>query len=1156
MNKGYIYVYTTETYEEYNSWYKIGKTEQESAQIRVAQQDGTSNPESLKIVRTIDLSDYDVSADKAERMFHKHFSKQEVRKDKSREWFEITLEEFDEATKLLIDPEYFKKKLELRPHQKDAKEWMLDIFNSGEDHLLLNHKPRSGKSFMMYDFMINNPYQIKNVLLLTQYPIVNGQWKSEFENIRGHKFNIVNVSGGDKIKLDEQNLIMLSLQDAKGENDESQVEFLKKQKFDDIRNIEWDLVIFDEIHKGKETPKTDKLLSSLKYKKLVGLSATPTKNLVRGTFTMSNTHIYGLYDEYKYQNEFPEEYGVKNPKINWLLYNIPDDVKSMFTHFNPDEQYTWRKLLKVENNKLYYESDLRIMFSWLFGKGRFRKSDTHKTINKANNILMFVETNESQSLIKELLDDVLLESWNVYYTNSELYSSKQLLKKIRNEFSKNNTIVIANRQLTTGITLENCDMVMFMNDWKSMDEYIQASYRCQSPSDGKENCYVIDLDPARSYNIINGYIVNNIVNKIKNTTESIEQFIECAPIFESFNGSLKNIDFQEFSKRVTETLDFSSREFFNKKQINIDGVIEMLEEFKNLGEFGFGVEKTEIVLDEENGEKGKNNVREKLGGGSERTPQEKEDLKALEIALQNAEYIYSKTPLLCIFTEMKYDTLDMIFDNIETDKKEMYLETLLIDFGVNVDIAFDSIIKLYKSKAYDTDKIDYELFFFNNKLKDLIYKYKRKDEYVRNIQDIFNFINQYLGVSEVEKKQNGEVFTPFELINEMLDTLPEEVWSNPDLKWLDPANGVGNFPAVVVERLMIGLSSWEIDDEKRYKYIIENMIYVCDISPKNMFLYLNIFDPENKYEMNYHRGSFLEDDFSDVMKNWGVEKFDIVVSNPPYNLGQNAKGKRGGGDTLWDKFVIKTLNNILKEKGYLVFVHPTLWRKPQSEKSSSKEVNKLMMNKQIHYLEMHDSKDGMKTFNAGTRYDFYLLENCEIYKETMIKDENKLDYVDLRKLDFIPNKGLDFFVKLLAKEGDQKCQIIFNRTNYGTDKPWVSETKDETHKYTLIHSTPKKGTRYMYSSRNDNGHFGIPKVIFGDSGIYDVIIDMNGEFGMTQHSMAIKVSSLDEAENIKKVLLSDRFTNFLESVMWSNFQIDWRLFGFLKKDFWKEFINE
>jgi hypothetical protein len=24
--------------------------------------------------------------------------------------------------------------------------------------------------------------------------------------------------------------------------------------------------------------------------------------------------------------------------------------------------------------------------------------------------------------------------------------------------------------------------------------------------------------------------------------------------------------------------------------------------------------------------------------------------------------------------------------------------------------------------------------------------------------------------------------------------------------------------------------------------------------------------------------------------------------------------------------------------------------------------------------------------------------------------------------------------------------------------------------------------------------------------------------------------------------------------MWSNFQIDWKLFSYLKKDFWKEFI--
>jgi hypothetical protein len=246
--------------------------------------------------------------------------------------------------------------------------------------------------------------------------------------------------------------------------------------------------------------------------------------------------------------------------------------------------------------------------------------------------------------------------------------------------------------------------------------------------------------------------------------------------------------------------------------------------------------------------------------------------------------------------------------------------------------------------------------------------------------------------------------------------------------------------------------------------------------------------------------------------------------------------------------------DILKPNGYLTLVHPTLWRKPQSDRSSSKLVNSIMMNKQIHYIEMHDTKDGISTFGAGTRYDFYILENCPIYKETIINGEDRVNtMVDLRNYDFIPNSGLDFFNKIIAKKDDVICPLIFNVSNYETRKSWVSSTEDEVYKYKLVHSTPKSGTRYMYSSRNDKGHFGIPKVIFGDSGIYDVIIDMNGEYGMTQHSMAIKVESLEEAQNIKDVLISDEFTDFLKTVMWSNFQIDWRLFSNIKSNFWQEF---
>lgn len=437
--------------------------------------------------------------------------------------------------------------------------------------------------------------------------------------------------------------------------------------------------------------------------------------------------------------------------------------------------------------------------------------------------------------------------------------------------------------------------------------------------------------------------------------------------------------------------------------------------------------------------------------------------------------------------------------------------------------------------------------------RSLIEKEKVCAEY---ITDIVYVLRNYIEVADTEIKTHGEVMTPLLLVEEMLDILPKEVWSNPNLKWLDPANGVGTFPSVIVKRLMEGLKDIIPDNCERYQHIVENMLYVCEIQVKNMFLYHCAFDVNDTHSLNTYYGSFLSEGFDTHMKNvWCVEKFDIIVGNPPYNNNQNAKGKRGGGSNLWDKFVIKVLNNILKGNGYLVFVHPTLWRKPQSEKSVSREVNSLMMNKQIHYLKCHNSNDGVKTFNAGTRYDFYLLENCNIYTETLINGEDRKNVkVNLMGYHFIPNYDLYLFDRIIAKNDDEKCSIIFNVSNYETRKPWVGDKKNDEFKYPLVHSTPKSGVRYMYSSRNDKGHFEIPKVIFGESGIGHVIIDMVGEYGMTQCAMAIMVKDIEGANIIKQVLLSEKFNGFLKTVMWSNFRIDWRLFSYLKKDFWKEFV--
>ena len=77
------------------------------------------------------------------------------------------------------------------------------------------------------------------------------------------------------------------------------------------------------------------------------------------------------------------------------------------------------------------------------------------------------------------------------------------------------------------------------------------------------------------------------------------------------------------------------------------------------------------------------------------------------------------------------------------------------------------------------------------------------------------FIHDNLKPKNVEKKTRGEVFTPMQLVNEMLDTLPENVWTNPDLKWLDPAAGIGNFPIAIYMRLMECLKILIPDEELR-----------------------------------------------------------------------------------------------------------------------------------------------------------------------------------------------------------------------------------------------------------------------------------------------------------------------------------------------------
>jgi len=248
---------------------------------------------------------------------------------------------------------------------------------------------------------------------------------------------------------------------------------------------------------------------------------------------------------------------------------------------------------------------------------------------------------------------------------------------------------------------------------------------------------------------------------------------------------------------------------------------------------------------------------------------------------------------------------------------------------------------------------------------------------MEHIKDYVQILRKYVRVSEVEKKKFGEVMTPIELVTEMLNKLPREVWSNPNLKWLDPCNGVGPFGALVVAGLMKGLAKWETDEEKRYKHILENMVYVCELQPKNMFLWLSLMDPQDRYEMNVYCGSFLDGGFDKHMKEvWGVDKFDIVVGNPPYQETSNSTEKSSdqGRKKLWMRFIEK----VMSITDLMLFVTPNNWL------SKTCYLNEFF---QKHLISAQiDSSFLQSTYfsEVGSTFSYYLLSNKEQKKSCIL----------------------------------------------------------------------------------------------------------------------------------------------------------------------------
>ena len=1073
--KEIIYSYTTESKKLLNR-YKIGMTTQQSADIRISQQDGTSNDEVLEKVYEIDISgETDLTAYEVEQKIHRYYDRLGKRVRDNREWFEVDggVDEIKRVIESILDnSDLHKSEIKLKPHQIEANIKINECFNSDDKRCLLAHKPRSGKTFTtIYNIKENN---YKNVVILTSYPILNFQWEEVILGFKGFSnTEIIIGSGLSKIELnnDKNSIVLLSLQDVKGGE-----EVFEKEKFDLIKDIEFDLLVIDEVHYGVETEKTQDFLNKIKYTRMLGLSATPTRNLLCGRFSKEQIHNYTLVEEVRLKKQYPELYPYAD--INFLIWNLSGSEKSELKYFSDEEQFKFDKFFRIEGDEFYYKSDIIYLFKKLSGDRDICRRDKLRTTYPFKNngefsvvksVLLFLPNIAVQYKLKEVLDELeSYDDFNIHITNSNEYSSGQLMKKIRRDFKSGDkrSIILAVDQLTTGITLDDCDMVVLMNDWRSVDKYVQASFRCQSPRDGKENCWVLDFNAARSFELMWEY--QNIISKNNGKTiaDNVKEWVECVNIFNRVDGVFKKVDFDEFNIEYNKAV-------LEKPRFNYQSVIKPGDfsenEIRSLEAIGIkgGSSSSDEYLNDEGIEPGKS---KKGDEGSDKKTDKKDEISQDKL-MEIAKALVDKTMLLSIFNYFRYNNIDDCFkhlsqnnipvEGIDESEKKMYLETLLL--GMNdVDKVDISVIKYIYDVRFNKEIIDKKLYLFNQNVN-LIYNSIGENPEIFGIMlgNLMELVNSYLKPSNTEKRLLGEVFTPLYgkpgCVEDQLNLMDESFWKRKYVKILDPCAGIGNYSAVLVDKFMKGLVDEIPDPEERLKWILEEIIYINEYQSKNLFIYLQLFDPENKYKLNFNRGDYLK---LDIKETFGVEKFDLICMNSPYQE-MDGGGNGSSAKPIYNKFIEKAI----LESDNIISINPNRWF--SGGKGLDKFRKMMLYRSDIKSLVIiNDEKSvfGNSVSIAGG-VSYFLIDKK--YKGlTMVNGK----LIDLSKNDvLIPDDKINSIInKVINREFKSFEEIVLPRNPFSlTNKNWSENgitviTKDGDKKLDILNLSDKFNIIHKY----------------------------------------------------------------------------------------------
>ena len=730
---------------------------------------------------------------------------------------------------------------------------------------------------------------------------------------------------------------------------------------------------------------------------------------------------------------------------------------------------------------------------------------------------------------------------------------KKLEEKIKDKQNKDYSkydglIILAGKRLQLGISLENVDIVSLFTNITASDAIYQMIFRSMTEIDDDAVCdgssfcpkkkygFMVDLNPQRTI-----YTLEYFADRISNKNDVDDRYNDNDK--DNIVAGLINIDKDKFNDTDVDNSKYV-KEFFDKLnsswEINTENIKNILKEqniftenikplltdefdIRRLFNNEKGKNKRAVIIPENAFSSGKRSVKDIYA----KQPKIKKEISITEMwydilgeSISILTFISSYSNHECIFKEGKikdfnYEILK-IFDELNNDEhlKEIfvyYLKKRVIKKDtISKDELFNmvyNIIKLMNEKDAKPNKQTGGHIGINK----IIHMRKQKIYNIKNLDELLNFINANLAPKQTEKKERGEVFTPMTLVNEMLDTLPKDVWGNENLKWLDPAAGMGNFPVAVYMRLMNGLKIE--NEENRRKHILENMLYMVEIDKANVFMMKKIFCGTT-YKLNIFEGSFLD------YKTGGTkDKFDIVMGNPPYQNTNDEGKRRALLNNLWSVFIDRSFSHFVRDDGYLLFITPYSWMTP-----GFKHKDIFYKNYIIH-LNIKECEKYFK--GVGSSFSYYLIKKTWIKKETtVICQYDKKIYeskILINDIKFLPTLLTDKSLSIIHKFYNNKfAKVSFESSSelhHWKNKDLIGECNKTVFKYPILHTSSHKNkcSKIKHSVADKN------KILLNTSGYLKPIYDA-GKYGFTEAQLYIVTNNKKYVDVLNSKLYQFIFT--------------------------------